>query len=205
VLVSGFVEHLAGLARSGDAIIMPNPIDNPGYYTSIQIGARFTPGRLVDIQGLATAEEWIKNAGLTNIETLIWRKRPLIKGIKVVVGLDGPEDDDTRQAYKDWYSFIAYLKPGGNPNAKPPSYAVTNSQFKGAFVKQVVYAGHVEPIFRVNQGILGELIFDEYRKPVPLPVGPPEAAKINDTNPNPRTEQEAVFTAAVARARGRGS
>lgn len=181
---------------------MPNPIQNPAYYTEILVGARKVPGRLVDIQGLVSAEEWVKQAGLTNIEALLWRKRPLIKGVKVVVGLDGPEDDDTIANFAAWYAFITYVKPGGNPNAKPPAYTVTNTQFKGAFIKQIVYAGHTEPIFRVNQAILGELVFDEYRKPTPIPVGPPEPAKTNDTNPTPRSAQEAAFAAAVDRARG---
>ena len=180
---------------------MPNPIQNPGYYTEILIGARRTPGRLVSIEGLSSAEEWVKQAGLTNIEATIWRKRPLITGIKITCGLDGPEESDTIQNYADWYSFIAYLKPGGNPNAKPPAYTVTNSQFKGAFVKQVVYAGHQEPIYDLRQPIQGVIILNEYRKPAPIPVGPPEPAKTNDTNPSPRSSYEARFAAAAENSR----
>jgi hypothetical protein len=181
---------------------MPNPIENPSYYTTVVIGSRSTPGYLVDITGLATAEEWVKQNGIGNIEALVWRRRPLVKGIKVICGLDGPDDEATIANWKAWYSFIAFLKPGGNPMAKPPAYTVTNSQFKGAFIKQVVYAGHTEPIFRLDQAVIGEIVLDEYRKPIALPIGPPEAAVINDSDPKPKSAQEAAFADAVARARG---
>lgn len=181
---------------------MPNPIQNPGYYITVLIGGRQTPGYLVDIEGLVTAEEWVKQNGIGNVEALVWRRRPLIKGIKIKCGLDGATPDETIANYAAWYSYIKYLKPGGNPLAKPPAYSVTNTQFRGAMIKQVVYAGHTEPIYRLNAPIVGEIILDEYRKPVALPVGPPEAAIVNDTNPSPRSAQEAAFAAAVTRARG---
>jgi hypothetical protein len=170
---------------------MPNPIDNPSYYDTILVGSRRVPGILTDIQGLVSAEEWVKQSGLTNIEALIWRKRPLIKGIKVVCCLNGETDEDTIANYTAHYAFIAYIKPGGDPNKKPPAYTVTNSQFKGAFVKQIVYAGHEEPIFRLNASIVVTYVFDEYRKPTPIPIGPPEPAKTSETNPTPKTQQEA--------------
>jgi hypothetical protein len=181
---------------------MPNPIQNPAYYTTVIIGSRPTPGYLANIQGLATAEEWVKQNGIGNIEALVWRRRPLVKGIKVICGLDGATPEETIAHFNALYSYIKYLKPGGNPMAKPPAFTVTNSQFKGAMVKQVVYAGHTEPIFRLNEPIIGELILDEYRKPVALPIGPPEAAIINNTDPKPKSAQEAAFAAAVTRARG---
>lgn len=170
---------------------MPNPIDNPSYFTKVLIGGRATPGNLVNITGLASAEEWVKQNGISNIEALVWRRRPLVKGIHVFCGLNGEDDDQVREFFAAWYEYIKYLKPGGNPQAKPPAMAVVNTQFMGAFVKQVVYAGHTEPIWRLNEPVIGEIVLDEYRKPVAITVGPPEAAITSDTNPSPRTSQEA--------------
>lgn len=182
---------------------MPNPIQNRAYYTDVLIGGRPMPGFIIDggIKGLKSAEEWMKLNGIQNIEALVWKKRPLIKGISVTICMTGETDEQTIAYYADWYPFISFLKPGGNPNAKPPAYGVTNTQFKGAFVKQVVYAGHEEPIFSLMKPILATVFFDEYRKSQPLPVGAPEPAKINDTNPVPKSVAEAKFVAALDRAK----
>lgn len=179
----------------------PNPIDDPGYFKDVLIGGRPVPGRIKDITGLESQEEWVQQmAPGINGATKIWRRRKLIEGIKIIIVLNADTEERVKTNFADYFDYIKHLKGGTSVHKKPPAFDVTSTLFKSVFVRKVVYAGHTAPFPRVGPPIECVITVDEYAKGARIPIGPPEPAKIDDSTPQPQDALAAQFQNAVAKA-----
>lgn len=175
-----------------------NPIDSPGAYIDIRVGGRSFPGPIVKggIRGLKNTHEWstvrpIAGTGWTQMD----KGRPPIKGIEVEIALDAPSDARRAAAWEAHYKFVVFIRGKKPPLiSKPPALAVTGAPFKDAGVLAVVYAGHDTPIFDTGR-LFVVYRFDEATKSTIIPIGPPEAAILDETNPQPKTIQEGLLVA----------
>lgn len=182
---------------------MPNPIATPGYYGKILIGGRAPPGEIVDIRIPEAPEEWVTTRPLTGTGwQQIHRGRQPVKAIEVEVSLNASDDDGVAAAYGDHYTFVVFVrgKPPPLPS-KPPSLGVVHTPLKDVGVRSVVYVKHTPARFTVGKNSV-VYTFDEATTFKLIPVGPPEAAVLNEFDPNPTTESGAGLRDIVASTRG---
>lgn len=177
-----------------------SPITSPGAYTDIEIGGRRFPGTIVKggIRGLKSVEEWSTVRPIAGSGWVQNHKgRQPIKGIEIEISLDASTRDLKDAAWKTHYQFIVFIRGKKPPLPfRPPALQVTGAQFAGAGVRSLVYAGHDEPIW--DTGPIRVIYrFDEATKSTPLAIGPPEPAILDESNPNPVTQQEIALTNAV--------
>lgn len=183
---------------------MVDPIHNPGFYSDPEIGGRPLPGKLIDVRGLKSVEEWttvrpIAGTGWTQTH----KGRLPIKGIEIEVSLNAKDDAGVAAAYLEHYAYVMFLRGGKPPPvySKPPAFVVTYTPFRDVGIQKLVYAGHTAAMFTVGKNIV-IYTFDEATKAKLIPIGPPEAAILNETNPNPVTVQGEALVAMVTATRG---
>lgn len=182
-----------------------NPVDNRGYYLNILVGGRPFPGQIVKggIRGLGNTEEWTIVRAIAGTGWVQNHKgRKPIEGIEVEVSLDGPNPDAVRAAWQAHYAFVVFIRGAAPPKySKPKALQITGTPFRGAGVNALVYASHVEPVFDTGSNRV-VYKFNEHTKSIPIPIGPPEPAILNETDPTPKTEQEIALRDAVVATRG---
>lgn len=177
-----------------------NPVDNRGYYLNLEVGGRRFPGAIVreGVEGLGNTEDWsiVRAIAGTGWQQQHKGRKP-IEGIKVKCSLNAATPTLLKQAWIDHYQFVVHIRGAKPPkHVRPRALAATGTPFLGAGVKAVVYAGHTEPLFDTN-ALLVTYIFNEHTKATLIPIGPPEPAILNDTNPSPKTQQETALVNAV--------
>lgn len=180
-----------------------NPIRTPSYYKTVEIGGRVTPGELIAIRNLKSTEEWttvrpIAGTGYTQTH----KGRVPVKGIEVEVCLNARDDAGVAAAWTAHYAFVKHVRGKAPPLiSRPRAMVVNNTSFIDVGVRSVVYAGHQAGIFTIGKNTV-VYVFDEATKSTLAPVGPPEPAVLNETNPNPTTLQGAALVDIVQTTRG---
>ena len=176
-----------------------NPIDTPGAFRDILIAGRPFPGRIKDIRGLELVIDW-NNVKVPELLgwTSRWMGRKLADSIEVDVCYNAETQAQVKANYADHLAFRRHLLGGANPNAKPPGLSVTCALFAAVFIKQIVVKKITSPIFRVGAPIMVTFTFQDYAKGVPIVNAAPEAAKLTDGAPEPKTIAEQTFVDAVA-------
>lgn len=185
-----------------------DPITHPGYYLNPLLGGKPFPGPIVKngIRGLKNAEGWTivrAIAGQGWVANHTGRKP--IEGIEVEISLNAADDEEVSRVWRLHYDFVVFIRGKAPPlYSRPPSLAVTSTPFNAAGVRAVNYVSHTEPIFDVGVNSV-IYTFNETAKSTIVPIGPPEAAILNETNPNPVTQGEINLANAVAATHGPGS
>lgn len=182
---------------------MPSPITTPGYYSQALLGGRAPPGPIVKLEIPPAVEEWVSTRPLTGTGyQQIWKGRKPIEGIQITVSFNAETDREVDQAYLDHYKYVVFIRGKKPPlPSKPPALGVTNTPLLDQGVRSVVYVSHTPAQFTTGKNEV-TYTFNEKSDFKLIPVGPPEAAILNEFDPNPTTLAGEGLRDIVASTRG---
>lgn len=139
------------------------------------------PGVVVSVNGLIRPIDWqVQNAiGVTGA-ALIYKGKKLVEGITIVCELTNAIH------WQQWETHYAYIAvPDG---ARPKVVTLGHPAFT-KLAKQVFKSYPEAPEYAGKRKWIATYTLNEYKKPVKVPTGPPDPAKI-DGPPKPKDAAE---------------
>lgn len=152
----------------------------------IALGTTQFPGVIVDVDGVDRPYEWAvqRGLGLSGAAT-IYRAEQLAEGIKVTCHLLNAIH------WQQWQAFHDYTKP--KKGTRPTAFPIGHPAFFAADIAKVVFKARPSPkhigkrIWSVEYPLL------EYAKPIKVPTGPADPAKI-DGPPKPKDQLDEALS-----------
>lgn len=142
------------------------------------------PGIVVSVSGAKRPIEWLvqNGIGLTGA-SLVYKGKKLVEGMTIVCELL----NETH--WREWETHYAYIKVADG--TIPKKHTIKHPAFSN--LRQQVFSEYPEsPEYAGKRKWTVTYVLKEYRKPVPVPTGQPDPAKV-DGPPKPKDALESAL------------